>query len=100
MTDETPEAVEVVVKLAPDAAGDSSQRRALQARASELGVPLAPLHPSASDPELASYAVGRVDKGAADDVIGQLLRLEGVEAAYAKAPGAPPERRAPDVRQP
>jgi hypothetical protein len=101
VTGQGPESVELVVKLSPDAAvGDSAVRRALQARASELGVALAPLHPSTSDPELAAYAVARVDPAVVDDVIGRLSRFEGVEAAYAKAPGAPPERRARDGQQP
>jgi hypothetical protein len=93
--------VEVVVKLSPEAAvRDSAEQRAVQARANQLGVPLAPLHPSATDPELASYAVAHVDEAAAEDVIGQLLHFDGVEAAYAKAPGTPPERSARDVHQP
>jgi hypothetical protein len=93
--------VELVVKLTPDAAvHDSPEQRALQERANQLGVPLAPLHPSATDPELASYAVAHVDEAAAEDVIGELLRFDGVEAAYAKAPGTPPERSTQDVRQP
>jgi hypothetical protein len=93
--------VEVIVKLTPDAAvQDSPEHRALEARAKQLGVPLAPLHPSATDPELTAYAVAHVDEAAAEDVIGQLLDCDGVEAAYAKAPGAPPERSSPDVHQP
>jgi hypothetical protein len=93
--------VELVVKLTPDAAvPDSPERRALHERANQLGVPLAPLHPSATDPELASYAVANVDEAAVDDVIGQLLRFDGVEAAYAKARGTPPERSTQDVQQP
>jgi hypothetical protein len=94
-------AVEVIVKLTPEAAApESAEHRSLQARANQLGVPLAPLHPSATDPELASYAVVHVDESAADDVIGQLLRFDGVEAAYAKAPGTPPERSSQDDYQP
>ena len=101
MSDEGSALVEVVVKLTPDAAvQDSPQHRALEARAKQLGAPLAPLHPSATDPELTAYAVAHVDEAAADDVIGQLLGCDGVEAAYAKARGAPPERSSRDAHQP
>lgn len=93
------ESIEVIVKLTRDAAApDSPKRKELQARADELGVLLAPLHPSTSDADLAAYAVARVDPSAADGIAEQLRRCDGVEGAYAKAPGAPPGRRAQHVR--
>ncbi len=93
--------IEVIVKLTQEAAApDSPQHKAIDARAAQLGVSLAPLHPSTSDPDLASYAVAHVNPLEAEAVVDQLLRCNGVEGAYAKPPGAPPERSAQHVEQP
>ena len=92
--------IEVIVKLTPEAAApESPEHEAVRARVAELGIPLAPLHPSTSDPDLAAYAVARVDPAAANAVVEQLLGCDGVEGAYAKAPGTPPERSADHVEQ-
>jgi hypothetical protein len=94
------EAIELIVKLSPEAAAaESPEYKRLHAHAAQLGVALAPLHPATSDPDLATYAVAHVDAAAANAVIEQLRRCAGVEGAYAKPPGAPPERRAHHVRQ-
>jgi hypothetical protein len=95
VSDQGTAAIEVIVKLTREAAvPESRQHRALQALVAELGVPLAPLHPSATDPDLASYAVAQVDPVAANSVVEQLRRCDGVEGAYAKPQGEPPEGRA------
>ena len=101
MSDRRDETVEVIVALTPEAAvPGTAEREELESHTADLGVPLAPLHPLTSDPELAAYAVARVDAASADALIKHLLRCDGVAGAYAKPPGAPPERRAPDVRGP
>ena len=82
---------EVIVKLGPEA-----QRDRVLARAAELHVSLEPLHPATDEPELDSYLMGRVEADA-DTIAERLLHCDGVEAAYAKPPGAPPERSADDV---
>jgi hypothetical protein len=85
--------IELIVKLAANAArANSPARRSIDACASALGVSLAPLHPSTSDRELATYFVARVDRDALDAVVARLLGCEGIEGAYAKPPGEPPER--------
>ncbi len=85
--------VELVVKLTPAAAtADSPQERSVRALMAELHAPLEPLHPSASDDELATWFVAHV---AADEVDGALDRLsgcDGVDGAYAKPGGEPPEQ--------
>ena len=53
---------------------------------------LTPLHPSSTDPELASYLVGYVETAALEGVLERLRRCDGVEGAYAKPRGEPPER--------
>jgi hypothetical protein len=94
------EAIELIVKLSPEAAAaESPEHKELQAQADRLGVALTPLHPATSDPDLATYAVARVDPAEANVVAEQLRRCAGVEAAYAKARGAPPERRTHHARQ-
>ena len=83
--------VDVIVKLAlapPEAA-----RRSLKACASAAGVELAPLHGETSDPELASYFVASVASHTADALAARLRSCPGVEAAYAKPAGAPPDER-------
>ena len=87
----TAPAVEVIVKLAPAAAqANTTQARAVHACLASLGVALEPLHPSVTDPELATYAVTHVDEADAQAVIRQLNACEGVEGAYAKPRGEPP----------
>jgi hypothetical protein len=78
--------VEVVVKLAVEAAApDSEARRTLQACAARIGVPLRPLDPSSIDPDLGTYFIGHVTPAALDKVLGELQQCQGVEGAYAKA---------------
>ena len=101
MTDRGSDTIEVIVALDADAAkAGTSKRETLEAQAARLGAALAPLHPSTSDANLAAYAVAYVDAASADTVIEHLLRCPGVEAAYAKPRGAPPERRSQDVSRP
>jgi hypothetical protein len=83
---------ELIIKLAPVAiAFESAEHRSVQACAAGLGISVAALHPSTSDPELASYLVAQVDPAAIDRVIEQLVACDGVEGAYTKPAGAPPE---------
>ena len=85
------DAVEVIVKLAPEAmqAGSQSQL-AVQACLARLGIATKPLHETTSDPELASYLVAHVAPSAVPVMIAELLACRGVDAAYAKPPGEPP----------
>jgi hypothetical protein len=78
---------ELIVKLAPTAEPDR-----IRTHANGLGVELSRLHPGTSDPELASYLVARVDPEGARGVAERLMRFDGVESAYVKPGGAPPER--------
>jgi len=71
--------VQVVVKV-------SGQERALLP-----GVPFVPLHPGASDPELAGwYAVEVEGAQAAERLVRELRQVPGVEAAYVKPADTPP----------
>lgn len=84
---------QVIVKLGPDtAAAGVPARRALDACAAELGVSLTPLHPSTSDLDLATYFVADVEGSVLDRTLDRLRRCAGVEGAYAKPRGEPPER--------
>jgi hypothetical protein len=92
-------AIEVIVKLAPAMTQVSSPaRRSLDSCIAELGVSLTPLYgpppdqPAAPDQDLATYFVAHIESSRVDDVIDRLMRCEGVEGAYAKARGEPPER--------
>ena len=78
---------ELIVKLAP-----AVEPASIRTHANGLGVELSPLHPGTSDPELASYLVGQVDPEGARGVAERLMRVDGVESAYVKPGGAPPER--------
>jgi hypothetical protein len=80
---------DVIVKLS---SLDRSTRRAADACVADLGIALAPLHPSTTDTDLASYLVTQVDPASQDDVIERLRRCPGVEGAYAKPQGEPPGR--------
>jgi hypothetical protein len=91
--------IEVIVKLAPAmTAASSPARRSLDACLVELGVSLAPLYaplpdqPAPVDQDLASYFIAHIDAARLDDVIDRVRRCEGVEAAYVKPRGEPPER--------
>lgn len=85
--------IQVIVKLGPEtAAAGRKARRALEACAAELGVALAPLHPSTSDRELAAYFAADVDASVLDRTLDGLRACAGVEGAYAKPRGEPPER--------
>jgi hypothetical protein len=78
--------VEVIVKVARE----TEHTRAIQERATALGVTLEPLHPSTGDTELATYFTARVDPDTAHELTRALADLEGVEGAYAKPAGEPP----------
>ncbi len=91
MTNPDRRLVEVIVKLVPLAATpDTAEHRSLQEHAERLGIAVKPLHPSTSDPDLASYAVALVDPTQAPFVVAQLNQLREVEGAYAKAWGEAP----------
>jgi hypothetical protein len=95
---ESAASAELILKLAPAATSASSPAyRAVRAFFADLGISVSPLHPSTSDPELASYLVAHVDPAAADRVIERLVECEGVEGAYAKPAGQPPEGRVHDA---
>jgi hypothetical protein len=83
--------IDVIVKLAP--APPDAARRSLEACARAAGAPLAPLHGATSDPELASYFVASAAPDIADALAARLRSCPGVEAAYAKPVGAPPDER-------
>jgi hypothetical protein len=83
---------ELIVKLAPAAEPDR-----IRTHANDLGVELERLHPGTDDPELASYLVARVDPEGARGVAERLMRFDGVESAYVKPGGAPPERSSDGV---
>jgi hypothetical protein len=83
--------VDVIVKLAP--ASPDAALSSLEACARAAGVELAPLHGGTSDPELASYYVASVAPHTADALAARLRACPGVEAAYAKPAGAPPDER-------
>ncbi|HEV3363646.1 MAG TPA: hypothetical protein VG795_05795 [Acidimicrobiia bacterium] len=92
MDENDSEPIDVIAKLTPEAAASgTSQHGAVQSRATELGISLEPLHASASDPELSTYFIVRVDPASRERVVEQLLGLDGVEGAYAKPRGEPPE---------
>lgn len=91
-------AAELILKLARAATNASSPAyRAVRSCVADLGISVSPLHPSTSDPELASYLVAHVDPAAVDRVIERLVECEGVEGAYAKPAGQPPEGRVHDA---
>jgi hypothetical protein len=56
------------------------------------------MHPLTSDPELATYFVAHVDPEGLDGVIETLAGCDGVEGAYPKPRGEPPERTVGDAR--
>lgn len=55
-----------------------------------LGVALRPLHPGATDPELAGQYFADVPDDSADEVCSRLLEHPDVLAAYPKPAGGPP----------
>jgi hypothetical protein len=83
--------VDIIVKLAP--APPDAARRSLDTCARAAGVALAPLHGETSDPELSSYFVASVAPDAADALVARLRACPGVDAAYTKPVGAPPDER-------
>jgi len=86
--------VEVVVKVAPEAAQlGAPKHRRVRDFAADLGVSLEPLFPETSDLELAAYFVAHVEPAAVKGVMQQLLGCDGVEEAYVKPKGVAPERR-------
>lgn len=83
--------IEVIVKLVATAAS-APDRRALDDCARALDIAITPLHPGTTDRDLASYFVTSVEAPALDDVLARLRRCPGVDGAYTKPAGAPPER--------
>lgn len=86
--------IEVIVKLSPAASkpGAREVSAAIENCAAARGIRVLPLHPSTTDPELALYLVTQVNPALLNNVIRDLLRCDGVEGAYAKPSGEPPER--------
>lgn len=75
---------------APTPAG-ASEARALRDAAESLGASLRPVHPSGGDPELGAWFTLEVpDRAAAERAVEVLRALDGVTAAYVKAPAEPP----------
>jgi hypothetical protein len=84
--------VELIVKLAPESAAPESRAYlAVQACAARGGVSLRRLHQSTSESELATYLVAHVDPAKIETVVKQMLTCEGVESAYIKPRGEPPQ---------
>jgi hypothetical protein len=84
--------VELIVKLAPAAAAPGSAGHlAVQACITQVGVSIKPLHQSTSESELATYFIAHVDAAKIENVVKQLLACEGIEGAYAKPRGEPPQ---------
>jgi hypothetical protein len=83
---------ELIVKLDAATADNVAARRSVDACMAGFGLTLVPLHPSSSDVELGTYFVADVDAEAVDDLVSRLLRCKGIEGAYPKSPGEPPER--------
>lgn len=53
----------------------------------EWGVTVTPLHSDTADPELQTYFVMDLpDDGSAEEILGHLRDMAGVEAAYVKPP--------------
>jgi hypothetical protein len=96
MTGAEGDAVEVIVKLRRDPTGqDNAVFRELQARLAQLDIALQHLHPSTTDPELATYAVVHVNPADANAMVDQLTAIDGVEGVYTKPQGKPPEGALP-----
>jgi hypothetical protein len=74
--------VEIIVKLAPHATAGSAAHEAMLQCARNMGVAL--------EPTIDTYHAALVPKEKATDALEQLRRCEGVEAAYAKPRGEPP----------
>ena len=91
---ERPVPTEVIVKLTPAATALGAEaRRSLDQCVRDFGISITPLHPGTFDPDLATYFVATVAMDSLDDVLERLRRCPGVEGAYAKPAGEPPERR-------
>lgn len=96
-----PNKTEIIVKLSPGAVSSETPAYAeVKACASQAGVTLEPLHPAVSDAELASYFRTETTSAAASGLIEKLLRCPGVEGAYAKPRGEPPERSTQNASKP
>lgn len=84
--------VELIVKLAPEAAAPGRPGHlAVQACVTRAGISIKPLHRSTPESELATYFIAHVDPAEIENIVEQLLACEGVESAYAKLGGEPPE---------
>ena len=86
------QSVEVIIKLG-SGEGDSPVekiRQALQACAVRNGISIEPLHPSASDPELASFFRTTVAPERVKETIQSLSSCPGVDGVYAKPRGEAP----------
>jgi transcriptional regulator with XRE-family HTH domain len=90
--------MQVIVQVSPEVAqvlrGESSptpETQTLSEMAKDLGVSLEPLHPGVDDPLLARFFTFQLpDRAASERAFERLLRLKGVEAAYAKPPDEMP----------
>jgi hypothetical protein len=88
--------VELVVKLSPAAAPGSAAHKALLARAADLGIALEPVNRSEPASELGTYHVALVTPETAARAIERLQQCDGVEAAFTKSRGEPPNGRMQD----
>jgi hypothetical protein len=69
----------------------ASEVRALMDATGSLGAALRPVHPSGGDPELGAWFTLEVpDRATAERAVEVLRALDGVTAAYVKAPAEPP----------
>jgi hypothetical protein len=86
--------VQVTPELAPalrHEAPATEQASAIEKTVDAAGLALRPLHPGTADETLSRYfAVEAPDAATAQRVARELLRLDGVEAAYVKPPDALP----------
>jgi hypothetical protein len=82
--------VELVVKLAPAGARSEAAHNALLACATDLGIGFEPVDRSTADSELAGYHVAHVTRAVATRAIERLRQCDGVEAAFTKPRGEPP----------
>jgi hypothetical protein len=85
-------AAELIVKLSPAALDPKRpEYRAVKDCVTALGIEAAPLHAGTSDPQLATYLVAHVELEAINQVVERLVACDGVEGAYVKPAGEPPE---------
>lgn len=91
-SDET--SVEVIVKVLPNLASTNDARESLRACTQTMGIALSPIDAdTSSGSELAKFYVARVASDDASRIVARLRECAGVEAAYTKPRGEPPNGR-------